>query len=106
MPSHVAVVTASRKKSHGKKREHAHPVRSHTILPADNGGFTSTTEYHPPPQDGENSMYSPGRTETGAHASLAAAMKHAKGVLQLKSDAAEGNGMTDPGSAEDAEDKE
>ena len=105
MPSHVAVVTASRKKSHGKKAAHAHPVRSHTIMPADNGGFTSTTDYHPPPQN-ENDPYSPGKTETGAHASLAAAMKHAKGVLQLKTDAAEGHGMIDPGSAEDAEDKE
>ena len=104
MPSHIAVVSASRKKM-GKKFKHAHPVRSHTIEPTDNGGFTSTTQYHPPQQN-ENDPYMPGQTATGAHANLAQAMKHAKGVLALKTDAAEGNGMTDPGSAEDAEDKE
>ena len=105
MAGSLSVVKASRVKRHGKKMEHAHPVRSHTISPADNGGFTSETQYHPEPQ-GENDPYSPGKSVTGAHASLAAAMKHAKGVLGLKSDEAEGNGMTNPGSAEDGEDKE
>lgn len=101
MAGSLSVVKATRKKSHGMKREHSHPVRSHTIEPTDNGGFTSTTQYHPEPQ-GENDPYSPGKAITGAHANLAQAMKHAKGVLDLKDDKAEGNGMSDPGTnAED-----
>lgn len=106
MPSHVAVVSASRVKKHGKRREHAHPVREMRIKPADNGGFTSETEMHPPPQDGENSMYQPGQILTGAHKSAADLMKHVKSTMVLKDDQQEGNGMTDPGSAEDVEDKE
>lgn len=101
MAGHLAVVSATKKKMHHVK--HAHPVRRMTISPTDNGGFTSETEMHPPPQT-ENGPYMPPETVTGAHANGAQMMKHVKAMM-LKTDEQEGNGMTDPGSAEDAEDK-
>lgn len=107
MASHLAVVSATRKKKHGAKATHLHPVRRMTIEPdTDGGGFHSETEMHPPEQNGENSMYSPGEVMKKSHSNYAALQKHVKGTLNLKTDGEEGNGMTDPGSAEDAEDKE
>ncbi|MFP5227569.1 MAG: hypothetical protein ACLGXA_08045 [Acidobacteriota bacterium] len=104
----MAVVTAKmKKKGHGKAGKHAHPVRRMTITPTDNGGFSTETEMHPPMQKGENSMYQPGETVTGAHASFPALQKHVKDMLKLKTDAEEqGPGEEpggDPGDDEDAE---
>jgi hypothetical protein len=107
MAGSMAVVTATRKKMHGAKGKHPHPVRSMRIEPSDNGGFSTTTELHPPEQKGENSMYAPGETVTTAHSNYAGMAKHVKDMLKLKTDAEEqgpGEGKGgDPGDSEDAE---
>ena len=104
MSGHLSVVSAKMKKG-GKPKKHAHPVKRMVIQPTDNGGFSTETEMHPPEPKGERDMYMPGQTMTGAHKDFAALKKHVGEMLNLKTDEQEGNGMTDPGSAEDAEDK-
>lgn len=109
MARHIAIVTARKKKPAEKKAEaHKHPVRHAKIMPADNGGFNTEIENHPvATAGGDASPYSPGEVMTGAHPTLAAALKHVKGALALKTDAQEqGEGELsggDPGTSNDAE---
>lgn len=106
MRSSIAVVHARPKKKSGEKPKHAHPVQHAKIMPADNGGFTSEIQMHPK-DTGPSQGYDPGEVMTGAHPSLAAALKHVKNALALKTDAQEqGEGEEpggDPGTSTDAE---
>ena len=105
MAGSLAVVSAKMKSKHGKMKKHAHPVRRMSITPTDNGGFSTETEMHPPESKGSQDMYQSGAVMTGAHKDFGALKKHVNDMLNLKTDEQEGNGMTDPGSAEDTEDK-
>jgi hypothetical protein len=106
MRSSIAVVHARPKKKSGEKPKHAHPVREARIKPMDNGGMSTEIEMHPK-ETGPSMGYEPGQVMTGAHPTLAAALKHVKGALQLKTDAQEqGEGEEpggDPGTSTDAE---
>lgn len=102
MARSIAIVTARKKKPAEKKAEtHKHPVRHAKIMPADNGGFNTEIENHPvATAGGDANPYSPGEVSTGAHKSLAEAMKHVKSALQLKTDAEEGDGLDDSAAPE------
>jgi len=105
MASHLAVVSGKMRKGGKASKKHAHPVKHMSITPTDNGGFVTEHTMHPPESKGSQDMYQPGETMTAAHPNVAQMLKHVKGVMALKNDEQEGNGMTDPGSAEDVEDK-
>jgi len=104
MAGNLSVVSAKMKKG-GKLKKHPHPVKRMVIQPTDNGGFSTETEMHPPESKGSQDMYQPGAVMTGAHKDFSALKKHVNDTLNLKTDEQEGNGMADPGSAEDVEDK-